>query len=614
MRALHFVTCGSVDDGKSTLIGRLLWETNQVFEDHMASLRRDSARYGTQGETIDLALLLDGLEAEREQNITIDVAYRFFRTPRRSFVIADAPGHEQYIRNMVTGVSASNAALLVVDASKGLQIQTHRHTRIVATLGIRNLIVAVNKMDLMSWSQARFFQILEELRTLTVDCGFVSFHAIPVAALYGDNVITHSAVMPWYSGASLLNVLEELEPQEEVTPVAFRMPVQYVNRASSQRRGYCGRIASGDIGVGERVCIMPGRAETRVRSISTWKQDIPRASAGDCVTICVDDEVDASRGSVISSLSDPVEMTDQCEATIVCVAEQSLLAGQTYVLRMHTCQAMALVTTIKHRVDVLSGKRLGAQTLEPNDIGVVTLSFDRAIPFQSFKECKRLGSFILIDRLTNQTVAGGMIGFALRGAANIQLQPLAVSKAARAAQKLQKPVCLWFTGLPAAGKSTIASLLEKRLFQAGRHTYVLDGDNVRGGLNNDLGFSEADRVENIRRVTEVAKLFVDAGLMVIVSLISPYRAERETARSHFAPEEFREVFIDAPLFECERRDPKGHYAKARRGELRNFTGVDSRYEAPTTPDIRLDTVAHTVEECVEQVLDGLEIASAVSSL
>lgn len=606
---LRFITCGSVDDGKSSLIGRLLWESKQVFEDQVSALEKDSTRYGTQGDKVDLALLVDGLQAEREQSITIDVAYRFFATPRRRFVVADTPGHEQYTRNMATGASTSELAVLVVNAAKGLQIQSHRHARIVAMLGIRHLVMAVNKMDLTEWNEAVFSGIVEEIRPLIRELGFKTFQPIPVSALHGDNVAEWSASAPWYTGPTLLRCLEEIDVTGDTSNQKFRMPVQFVNRPTQDFRGYCGRIASGDVKVGDRVRIVPGGTETKVRSIVAWQAELPSAAAGDSITLCFEDEVDVSRGNVIASASDPEELSDQFEARVLCLSEHPLLAGRSYLLNIHTCQAVATITAIKHQVDVKVGTHLAARALGLNEIGVVNLSTDRSIPFEPYDRCRRLGSFILVDRLTNQTVGAGMIDFSLRRAANVHWQGVDVNKTVRAKQKLQKPVCLWFTGLSAAGKSTIANLLEKRLFAAGRHTYLLDGDNVRHGLNRDLGFTEADRVENIRRIIEVAKLMVDAGLVVIVSFISPYRAERRLARTRFESGEFIEVFVDTPIEECERRDPKGLYAKARRGELANFTGIDSKYEPPEAPEIRLDTVAHNAEECGELILSFLVHAS-----
>ena len=611
---LRFMTCGSVDDGKSTLIGRLLWESKQVFEDQLSALAKDSLRHGTQGDAIDLALLLDGLQAEREQSITIDVAYRFFSTPRRHFMVADTPGHEQYTRNMATGASTSELAVLVVNARKGLLTQTHRHARIVSMLGIRHLVMAINKMDLVDWDEAVVLQIADEFQPLVSALGFESFQAIPVSALRGDNITERSSASRWYTGPSLLGYLEKIDVTRGATDVAFRMAVQLVNRPTQDFRGYCGRVARGTVSVGDRVQVMPGGMETRVRSIVIGQAEQCKASDGESITICLEDEIDITRGDLIASASDPAGLSDQFEARVLCLSQQHLVAGRSYLFHLHTCYAVAIITAIKYQVDVKLGTRLAARYLDLNEIGVVNLSLDRLVPFEPFDRCRRLGCFILVDRLSNQTVAGGMIDFALRRAANIRWQAMDINKEVRSRQKLQKPVCIWFTGLSGAGKSTIANLLEKRLFAAGRHTYVLDGDNIRHGLNRDLGFSEADRVENIRRVTEVSKLLVDAGIVVIVSFISPYRAEREIARSRFEPQEFLEIFVDTPLEECERRDPKGLYAKARRGELVNFTGIDSKYEVPEAPDVRLETVVLSAEECVDRILLALDPRSVFHTI
>jgi bifunctional enzyme CysN/CysC len=600
--ALRFITCGSIDDGKSTLIGRLLWESKQVFDDHLLALERDSIRYGTQGEAIDFALLVDGLQSEREQSITIDVAYRFFATPQRRFIVADTPGHEQYTRNMATGASTSELAVLVVNAGKGLQVQTHRHARILSLLGIRHVVMVINKMDLVDWDETVFSSIVDQFRPLVRELGFESFQPIPVSALNGDNITEPSAASSWYSGPALLRYLEEVEVSTGDPQLKFRMAVQLVHRPTQDFRGYCGRIASGEVRVGDRVRVVPSGREAKIRSIVAWQAELPSASAGDSITLCLEDEVDVSRGNVLVAASDPIDVSDQFEARVICLSDHHLVAGRSYLMNLHTCQAVASITAMKYQVDVQTGSRLAAKELRMNDIGVVNLSTDRPVPFEPYARCRRLGAFILVDRFTNETVGAGMIKFSLRRAANIHWQAVDIDKRTRARQKLQKPFCLWFTGLSGSGKSTIANLLEKRLFTAGKHTYLLDGDNVRHGLNRDLGFTEPDRVENIRRVTEVAKLFVDAGLVTLVSFISPYREERALARSRFEPGEFIEVFVDAPLEECERRDPKGLYAKARRGELANFTGIDSDYEPPEAPEIHLDTTSETPEQCVDRIL------------
>ena len=603
---LRFITCGSVDDGKSTLIGRLLWDSKLVFEDQLSALAKDSTRWGTQGDAIDYALLLDGLQAEREQGITIDVAYRFFATPNRRFIVADTPGHEQYTRNMATGASTSDLAVLVVNAKKGLMVQTHRHARIVALLGIRHLAMAVNKMDLVGWDEAVFSQIVAEFEPVVKELGFESFQAIPVSALNGDNMIERSTAAPWYTGPALLSYLENIDVTRHEGDQPFRMPVQYVNRPNQDFRGYCGRIASGVVHPGDRVRIVPGGMETRIKSIVVWQGEVQEARTQQSVTLCLEDEVDVTRGGVISAASEPIGQSDQFEARVLGLSEHALVPGRSYLLRLHTGQAVATITSVKYVVEVKDGHHLAAKQLGMNDIGVVNISTDRMLPFEDYNKNRRLGSFILIDRHTNQTVGAGMIDISLRRAANIHWQPFKIDKAMRAHQKLQSPSCIWFTGLSGSGKSTIANALEQRLFTAGNHTYLLDGDNVRHGLNRDLGFTEADRVENLRRVGEVARLLVDAGLIVIVSFISPFQAERELARSHFEPGEFIEVFVDTPIEECERRDTKGLYVKAHRGELFNFTGVDSPYEPPEAPEVHLRTVDETPAECVDRILQVLK--------
>lgn len=603
---LRFITCGSVDDGKSTLIGRLLWDSKLVFEDQLSALEKDSTRWGTQGEAPDLALLMDGLQAEREQGITIDVAYRFFATPKRRFIVADTPGHEQYTRNMATGASTSELAVLVVNAKKGIMVQTHRHARIVALLGIRHLVMAVNKMDLVDWDESAFSRIVQEFMPVVEALGFETFQAFPVSALNGDNVTQSTSMTPWYKGPALLPYLEEIDVSRHETDLPFRMAVQYVNRPNQDFRGYCGRIACGVLKPGDRVRVLPGGMESNVRSIVAWQGELDEARTEDSVTLCLTDEIDITRGAVISAATEPIGQSDQFEAKLLCLSEHALVPGRSYILKLHTSQAIAVITAIKYVVDVKQGMHLAGKSLEMNDIGVVNISTDRMIPFENYEKCRRLGSFILVDRHTNQTVGAGMIDFSLRRADNIHWQPLKIDKLVRSSQKLQSPMCLWFTGLSGSGKSTIANLLEQRMFAAGKHTYLLDGDNIRHGLSRDLGFTEADRVENIRRVAEVARLLVDAGLVVIVSFISPYRAERELARAHFEPEEFVEVFVDTPLEVCEQRDPKGLYAKARRGELRNFTGVDSDYEPPASPEIHLHTVELSPEKCAEHILAALK--------
>ena len=581
MDTLRFITCGSVDDGKSTLIGRLLYESKLIFEDQLEALKADSKKFGTQGERLDFALLVDGLQAEREQGITIDVAYRFFATPRRRFIVADTPGHEQYTRNMATGASTAQAAVLLIDARKGVLTQTKRHSRIVSMLGIRHVALAVNKMDLVNWSQLVFDEIELAYRCFAQDLGFETITAIPLSALEGHNIVeADHAAMPWYEGPTLMHWLETVPTVDRDTARPFAMPVQRVNRPNLNFRGFSGRIARGSATPGDSVRISPSGVTSRIKEVVVWSGPKTKASAGQSVTLVLEDEVDASRGDVIADASHPVESADQFEADLFWMNEHALLSGRPYAALIHTKSASVTITHIKHRFDINTGAHLAAKTLGLNEIATVNVSFDRSVPFVPYAENKRLGAFIVIDKLTNETVGAGIIHFALRRSVNVHWQALEVTKAARAEMKHQRARCLWFTGLSGSGKSTLANLLEKRLHAEGKHTYILDGDNIRHGLNRDLGFTEADRVENIRRVAEVAKLLEDAGLIVIVAFISPYRAERQFARNLFAPGEFIEVFVDAPLEECERRDAKGLYAKARRGELKNFTGIDSVYEPP----------------------------------
>jgi bifunctional enzyme CysN/CysC len=606
MDTLRFITCGSVDDGKSTLIGRLLYETKLVFEDQLESLLADSKKFGTQGERLDFALLTDGLQAEREQGITIDVAYRHFTTSKRRFIVADTPGHEQYTRNMATGASTAHAAVLLVDARKGILVQTRRHSRIAAMLGISHVALAVNKMDLVGWDEERFRTIERDYRAFAKGLEFTTITAIPLSALEGQNVFeTASVQMPWHSGPTLLEWLESVPTDEDLIGQPLKMPVQWVNRPNLDFRGFSGRLASGVAHRGDVVRLSPSGVNTRIKTVIIGNKDQLEAVAGDSVTLVLEDEVDASRGDVISAASEPVEVADQFEAEILWMHEHALLPGRPYIALIHTKSAGMTVTEIKHKIDANTGVHLAAKTIGLNEIAIVNVSFDRPVPFTTYKQNKRLGSFIIIDRLTNDTVGAGMIHYALRRSANVHWQALEVNKAARAAIKHQKPRCVWFTGLSGSGKSTIANLLEKRLNVDGRHTFILDGDNVRHGLNRDLGFTEEDRVENIRRVAEVAKLMVDAGLIAIVAFISPYRAERALARRLFDEGEFMEVFVDTPLEECERRDAKGLYAKARRGELKNFTGIDSTYEVPIDPEITIHTTEVSPENSVERIIEKL---------
>jgi len=610
MDTLRFITCGSVDDGKSTLIGRLLYETKLIFEDQLEALRADSKKFGTQGECLDFALLVDGLQAEREQGITIDVAYRYFATSKRRFIVADTPGHEQYTRNMATGASTAHAAVLMIDARKGTLTQTKRHSRIVSLMGIRHVVLAVNKMDLVDWSQSVFDEIEHSYRRFAKNFDFETLTAIPMSALQGENVVHDgSTAMPWYRGPSLLRWLESLCTDDRQDLKPFAMPVQWVSRPHPNFRGFSGRIAAGSVKRGDTVRISPSGVPSRIKEIVVWGGAKSHARAGDSVTLVLADEVDISRGDVIATASHPVESADQFEAELLWMNEHRLLPGRPYAALIHSKSANVTITHIKHRQDVNTGAQLAAKTLELNEIGRVNVSFDRSVPFAPYAQNKRLGAFVVIDKMTNETVGAGIILFALRRATNVHWQALDVTKTARAYMKHQQAHCLWFTGLSGSGKSTIANLLEKRLHADGRHTYILDGDNIRHGLNRDLGFTEADRVENIRRVAEVAKLLVDAGLIVIVAFISPFRAERELARALFENGEFSEIFVDTPLEECERRDVKGLYAKARRGELKNFTGIDSDYEAPTSPEVHLRTAGQTPESCVEQIITSLGVAS-----
>jgi bifunctional enzyme CysN/CysC len=602
---LRFLTCGSVDDGKSTLIGRLLYDSKMIFEDQLAALEADSRRVGTQGGDIDFALLVDGLAAEREQGITIDVAYRFFSTDKRKFIVADTPGHEQYTRNMVTGASTADAAIILIDARKGVLTQTRRHSYLVSLLGIRHVIVAVNKMDLVGWSQEAFETIVAEYRDFAGQIGVTDFHAIPMSALRGDNITEPSAHSPWYSGPALMPLLETLEVEDDLQSRPFRMPVQWVNRPNLDFRGFSGLIASGVIKPGDRIKALPSGRESTVARIVTFSGDLPRAVAGQSVTLTLEDEIDVSRGDVIAAAAAPPETADQFEATLVWMDEEAMLPGRPYLMKIGAKVVGASITEPKYKVNVNTLERLAAKRLELNEIGVCNLSLDASIAFDPYTENKDLGGFILIDRMSNRTVGAGMLHFALRRSQNIHWQALDVDKAARAAIKGQRGRVVWLTGLSGAGKSTIANLIEKRLHADGRHTYLLDGDNVRHGLNKDLGFTEEDRVENIRRVAEVARLMVDAGLIVLVSFISPFRSERRMARELLEEGEFVEVFVDTPLEEAERRDVKGLYAKARAGQLKNFTGIDSPYEAPEKPEIRIDTTQISPEQAAERIVGWL---------
>jgi bifunctional enzyme CysN/CysC len=605
---LRFMTCGSVDDGKSTLIGRLLYESKMIFEDQLAALEADSKKVGTQGDDLDLALLVDGLAAEREQGITIDVAYRFFSTDRRKYIVADTPGHEQYTRNMVTAASTVDMAVILIDARKGVLTQTRRHSYIVSLLGIQKVVLAVNKMDAVGYSLETFDAILEDYWKFAKQIGLSEIVAIPISALKGDNVTEASPQMPWYNGPALMEHLESVEIEQQLQSLPFRMPVQWVNRPNQDFRGFSGMIASGAVQVGERVKALPSGKESRVTRIVTQDGDYDRGIVGQSVTLTLEHEIDVSRGDVLVTAASPPGVADQFQATVIWMHEESMLPGRPYFLKIGARTVGATITSLKHKVNVNTLEHLAAKMLELNEIGICNVGLDRQIPFDPYTENRETGSFILIDRLTNETVGAGLIHFALRRADNIHWQALDVNKRARAGLKGQKACVLWFTGLSGAGKSTIANLLEKRLHSTGKHTYLLDGDNVRHGLNKDLGFTDADRVENIRRVAEVARLMVDCGLIVLVSFISPFRSERRMARDLMAEGEFIEVFVDTPLEEAEKRDVKGLYKKARRGELQHFTGIDSPYEAPEHAEIRIDTIAISPDEAVELIVQKLSSA------
>ncbi|MCV0348856.1 MAG: sulfate adenylyltransferase subunit CysN [Nitratireductor sp.] len=598
---LRFLTCGSVDDGKSTLIGRLLFDTKLIFEDQLAALENDSRKHGTAGDEIDFALLVDGLEAEREQGITIDVAYRFFSTPRRKFIVADTPGHEQYTRNMATGASTADVAIVLVDARQGILPQTRRHSMIASLLGIRHIVLAVNKIDLVSFDETVFERIAAEYRAFAEELGFTTIQPIPMSARYGDNVIRSSGKTPWYDGPSLLEHLETVDIEAEAEGKPFRFPVQYVSRPNLDFRGFSGTVAAGSIGVGERVTVAKSGKQTRIRRIVTQDGDLDVASEGQAVTLLLEDEVELSRGNMLVTPEARPHVADQFSATLVWFDEKPLLPGRSYILRTETDEVSATVSQLKHRRNINNFAEEAATSLDLNEVGLCNFSAQAPIAFDAFSDNRTTGAFILIDRLTNATVGAGMIQRPLRRAANIHWQALDVTRQSRAELKHQKPAVLWFTGLSGSGKSTIASLLEKKLHAAGRHTYVLDGDNVRHGLNRDLGFTDEDRVENIRRVAETAKLMADAGLIVLVSFISPFRAERRMARELMSEREFVEVFVDTPFEECARRDPKGLYAKALNGEIQNFTGVDSPYETPERADIHIETMARAPEELVDEI-------------
>jgi bifunctional enzyme CysN/CysC len=599
---LRFITCGSVDDGKSTLIGRLLYDSKMVFEDQMAQLEADSKRVGTQGGEIDFALLVDGLAAEREQGITIDVAYRFFSTETRKFIVADTPGHEQYTRNMVTGASTADAAVILIDARKGVLTQTRRHSYLVSLLGIRHVVLAVNKMDLIGWDKAAFDAIVADYRAFAASVGLNDVTAIPISGLKGDNIASRSNATAWHSGPTLMEWLEAVDVGQDARAKPFRMPVQWVNRPNLDFRGFSGLIASGTVRPGDAVKVLPSGRTSTVARVVVMPGDLDEAVVGQSVTLTLKDEIDCSRGDVLVAADAPPEVADQFETTLVWMDDEPMPPGRPYLLKIGARTVTAQITEIKHKVNVNTMEKLAAKRLELNEIAVANISLDRAIPFEPYADNRDMGGFILIDKISNRTVGAGLINHHLRRADNVHWQAVDVDKAARAQLKGQKGRVVWLTGLSGAGKSTIANLVEKRLHALGRHTYLLDGDNVRHGLNRNLGFTEEDRVENIRRVGEVSKLMVDAGLIVITAFISPFRAERQMARDLVEGDEFIEVFVDTPLSVAEQRDVKGLYQKARAGQLKNFTGIDSPYEAPESAEIVIDTTLVTAAGAAETIV------------
>jgi bifunctional enzyme CysN/CysC len=602
---LRFLTCGSVDDGKSTLIGRLLHDSKLVFEDQLSTLAKDSALHGTTGDDIDFALLVDGLEAEREQGITIDVAYRFFTTPQRSFIVADTPGHEQYTRNMATGASKADLAVILIDARKGVLVQTRRHSLICSLLGLRHVVVAVNKIDLVSYQEDVFKKIVAEYSAFASQLGFSSIVPIPISARYGDNITALSDKTPWYRGPTLLDYLESIDVERETIERPFRFPVQWVNRPNLDFRGYAGTVVSGAINAGDPIIVAGSGQSSTVKEILTYEGPRALARAGEAITITITDNIDIARGDLLVSPTARPEVSDQFAAHIIWMSDQALMPGRSYLARIGTKTTPITVTGIKYKLDVNTREHLAAHTLGLNDIALCNLATDVAVAFDPYEQNRKTGSFIVIDRFTNHTVGAGMIAFGLRRGTNIHWQPLLIGKNERAVLMQQRPAIVWFTGLSGAGKSTIANMVERQLHSSGHHTMLLDGDNVRHGLNRDLGFTEADRVENIRRAGEVAKLLTDAGLIVLCSFISPYHAEREMVRRLVSDGEFVEVFVDTPIEDCARRDPKGLYAKAKAGKIKNFTGFDAPYEAPTNPEIHLDTIGQQPEQLAERVVTKL---------
>ena len=601
---LRFITCGSVDDGKSTLIGRMLYESQMLFDDQLSALKNDSKKLGTQGDEIDFALLVDGLAAEREQGITIDVAYRFFSTDKRKYIVADTPGHEEYTRNMATGASTADVAIILVDAKQGVLTQTRRHSFIVSMVGVKRVLLAVNKLDLVDYSEDVYRQIVSDYSDFAESAlDIESITAVPISALLGDNVVERSENTPWYNGETIMQYLENIEVQNQRKQASFRMPVQWVNRPNSNFRGFSGLIASGETKIGDKVRLHPGGKESTIESIVTWEGELQQASAGQSVTITLNDEIDVSRGDIIATPTDPCGESDQFQSRILWMSADAMIPGRQYIFKSNTQSATLTLGKLKHRIEVNTLDHLPAKTLELNEIGVCNISLDKRIAYDSYDNNQTLGGFIVIDRLSNNTVGMGLIDFALRRSENIHWQKMDVSKESRAEQKSQTPKIIWFTGLSGSGKSSIANILEKKLQALGKHTITLDGDNMRHGLNRDLGFTAADRVENIRRVGEVAKLMVNSGLICITSFISPFESERKMARSLVSENEFIEVFIDTPLSVCEERDVKGLYAKARSGQIPNFTGISSPYESPEKPEIRIDTTKLSAEAAANQIIE-----------
>jgi len=602
---LRFITCGSVDDGKSTLIGRLLYDRKMIFEDQLTALEADSKKVGTQGSEIDFALLVDGLAAEREQGITIDVAYRFFSTDKRKFIVADTPGHEQYTRNMATGASTADLAILMINARKGILTQTKRHSYIISLLGIKNVVLAINKMDLVDYDQETFNQIEKDYRQFAKGLGFEEITSIPLSALSGDNILELSDNTPWFKNLPLMEHLETVQISSGITDKPFRLPVQWVNRPNLDFRGFSGTIASGSVSIGDEVIALPSAKSSRVKSIIGPKGEKKIADAGEAITLCLTDEIDVSRGDVITTSKDRPETTDQFQAKIIWMHDEHMLPGRPYLIKTINKTIEGVITELKYKVNVNSLEHENAKVLELNEVGLVNVKLGQAIAFDAYDNNKAMGSFIIIDKFTNTTVACGMINFGLRRASNLHWQAVDVNKESRATQKHQQAKILWFTGLSGSGKSTIANLVEKKLHAMGKHTYLLDGDNVRHGLNKDLGFTDADRVENIRRVGEVSSLMVDAGLIVLTAFISPFKAERQMVREMVCKSEFIEVFVDTPIEVCEQRDVKGLYKKARAGDLKNFTGIDSPYEMPENAEIHVNTVDNSADEAAEFIIRRL---------